>query len=167
MKNKKLIYILLPAVIIIWALIFIKFFNGIKTPAESFNLRSNISNADTSKFWSDTIRLIADYRDPFLPGNTLIETSKTSEVKQNQVDRAFKPRRKELQQNSLNWPEINYPGIIYNNNKTKNTALVIIQQRNYLISEGDSVGDLFFTGVYIDSIAVKYKTEIRTIKRKK
>ncbi len=162
MKNKKLIYVLLPAAVLIWGLILVKIILRIKRPEKNIQRHQSIIQPGADAKQKDTICLIADYRDPFLgDGNTQVNSSrKVVEPK----DRAFKLRKDPVQ--SVQWPEIVYNGTITNNRDDRHTGLVRLGDTDFLIHKGDLVKNILFVEIFPDSINVKYQGESKTIMKK-
>jgi hypothetical protein len=162
MKNKKIIYILLPAALIIWGLIIAKIIIRVKQPGKECKVSNTAIQSEPGIQQSDTITLIANYRDPFLSSfNKQYEPVRKTEIPQ---ERAFKPKREPVR--NIQWPEIIYNGTITNNRNDQNTALVRMEQQDLLIHKGDFIKGITFTEVYTDSLKVKYQNELKTIIRK-
>lgn len=163
MKNKKLIYILLPAAVLIWGLILGKIIVRIRQPAKEFQMHKSPIQPGTDILSRDTITLIADYRDPFLgDGNIQVKPNrKVVEPK----DRAFKLQKEPTR--SVQWPEINYKGTITNNRDDQHTGLVRIEDADFLIHKGDMIKEIFFVEIYPDSVKAVYQNESKTIMKKR
>lgn len=163
MKNKKLIYVLLPAAVIIWGLILAKIIVRIRRPDMNIQMYQSVIQPAADTIRRDTIILIADYRDPFLgdgstqvkPGRNVIEPK----------DKAFKLRKEPDQ--SIQWPEIIYNGAITNNRDDRHTGFIRMDGTEFLIHNGDKIEDILFVEIYQDSIKAKYQYESKTIMKKR
>ena len=157
MRNKKTLYILLPAVVLIWGLVFYKIFSGInKTPENTFKqpIKKN-TNAANEK--NDTIQLIANYRDPFL-GAPAMKSKKITDVNQLMKNNPFLV-------GIINWPDIKYGGIINNKNKNKTIVLMSINNRSYLVSKGDTLKEIKVKDIFRDSIQLIYRNMNKTYRK--
>ena len=159
MKNKKLIYVLLPAAVLIWGIILVKIIIRIKRPEKNILLNQTVGQPATDAIRKDSITLIANYRDPFLgDGNTQVKSSrKVVEPK----DRAFKLRKESVQ--NIKWPEILYYGTITTKRDDQHTGLVRLGDNDFLIHKSDFIEDILFVEIFPDSIKVKYQGELKTI----
>ena len=164
MKNKKLIYILLPLVIIVWGLIVYRIFFEGKTKPENISSVAKPLIKESSKKEKSTYKLIANYRDPFL-----------SNIKQNVVSLEDKKEEKNVTSSNLRrrrttvsrtrWPEILYGGFIESDKDKKITILLSIKNRDYLAQQGDTVEHIFIKTFYADSLVVAYNDEEKTLKK--
>jgi len=150
------IQFLLPVLLMIWGLII---YNLLVTlnPEESTNLekkRINLSNHFTNtKHALDTIKIIANYRDPFLSGNEkVIKTKKKTIIAK-------------VQKKEIRWPVIKYAGLIRNNKVDKTLAIVSINGREIFMTIGDVAQEVRLAKVQKDSIKVVYKSQQRIIRR--
>jgi hypothetical protein len=163
MKNKKLIYVLLPAAVLIWGFIILKIIVKVRQPVKEFQMQQSSIQPGTDILQRDTITLIADYRDPFLgDGNTQVKPNrKVVEPK----DRAFKLQKEPTL--SVQWPEVSYKGTITNNRDDQHTGLVRIEDADFLIHKGDMIKEIFFVEIYSDSIKAVFQNESKTIMKKR
>lgn len=160
MKNKKLLYVLIPSVIILWGVIIYKVLSGaayedtIMTDVTSGNSIA-ISAADT--FF--TIK--ADYADPFLkkyvPRNTSSNTELSGETRR-PVPAAPPPR-------PVNWPEITYAGKIENNSSKTGTYLISVNRQNYLMGINNEAAGITLAKAWDDSVVVSMLGQVKTIYR--
>jgi hypothetical protein len=149
MRNKKMTFFLIPLVILIWGILFIRLY---KNFGPKGNLLKNYSHETTAKIIveNDTVmRLKLNYPDPFL---------KTKERKLNSVGHSSN----EISNNKsiVNWPVIEYHGFL-GKNSTEATGLLKIGESNLLVKQ-----NLVYSGIKIhsitkDSIYVEYEKEKR------
>ena len=147
MKNKKLIYILLPLVILIWGSIIYKIFYNTSREeelADEILPQKNISATSVL----DTFSIIANYRDPFL-GNVVYSENNVNEVPKQKV--LPQPKVEQVVQ----WPNIVYGGMIKNQQSTKQLALLKINGKENIIKAGEMVGTIELVKIYKDSVEVK------------
>lgn len=158
MKNKKLLYILFPLVILIWGAIFYKIFYY-ESPGEEWKEEavSPLKNIVTLSV-PDTFNIIADYRDPFL--GTIVHMEKAP-------DRPMQP--KVVQPPKIKvaviWPNIVYGGMIKNQQSSQELALVKINGKENIIKAGDKVGDIELIKIYKDSIEVRMGKAVKVVRK--
>jgi hypothetical protein len=162
MKNKKLIYILLPLVIIVWALVIYRIFFVGQTIPENITTTAKPLIKDSNKEERNTYKLIANYRDPFLGGiKQLIIETEDKETENNIENSNLRRRRTNLSR--VRWPEISYGGFIEGDRDRKTTILLKISNRDYLVHEGDTIDQIFIKAFYTDSLIVIYNEEEKTL----
>ena len=165
MKNKKLQYILFPLVIVIWGLIFLKIFNHIRGSREvhaSYDYSMAGLKKDTV---ADTFSIVAHYRDPFYRAGYIQAKQQSAPGKSVIPQRVRQPVRKEADLSQVSWPEIVYGGVIYNEKDKSQTALLKIDNTDYLLKQGEETGGMRLVAVYSDSVKVTYMKETRTLNR--
>jgi hypothetical protein len=164
MKNKKVTYGLLIAAVIIWGLIawkIISHVRGDKTEEMSFFQASVNNDSDTTNIH---FTLLADYRDPFLSGRKRsrpVTTAPPAEKKVNPARRTANSRTISRKAR-VRWPSIQYGGVIKNKNSNARTALVKINNKDYLMSEGITIEEIKLLKIYEDSVQLNYKEETKT-----
>jgi hypothetical protein len=158
MKNKKLIYILLPLVLLIWGIIFYKIFT-----------RIDISNNDQASFFKpeksdtiakkDTFILIADYRDPFLdqPGFVNYKSEKENEELKLRTERSMPPP-------AIQFPDIKYNGLIINAKNKNKIGLFMLNNKYYILKEGETKEEVLITKLFKDSVFIQFEKHKKTIK---
>lgn len=169
MKNKKITYILIPLVAIIWGFVIFKIFNYTD---DGGNYNQNISNSLKFKEENavvDTFTIVANYIDPFLGKfassyrNQDIEISEENNseniVKKPEINKIVAPKP------FLRWPQIEYGGIVYNSKTQKKLALVKINNQEQLAKIGDAFNKVKLLEIFPDSIKVQFETETKTINK--
>ncbi len=168
MKNKKGLYILIPAVLIIWGIIFYRIFSNTSFESPKTIAVSDNSRKDTTLAEKDTFFIYADYSDPFLKsykgkGN---ESDEAVNKKENsEKTRNFRRRRVVSQR--TRWPEITYNGLIYNKQNNRYVILLGINKKRYLFHKGDTIQNIYLRKFSLDSIYVVYKNDEKTIAKNK
>lgn len=163
-KNKKLTYLLICAVAAVWGIIIYKVlfneteadyepkFKAVKEAPEPF---------DQYLAKDDTFKLVLNYRDPFLGG--------VSVVTENKNTGAVVPVQANFNQPPppppIDWNVIKYSGYIINPATKKLVAIVAVNGKEQMISEGQS-----FEGVKLlqnrkDSILVSWQGKKKYIKQ--
>jgi hypothetical protein len=171
MKNKKLKYVLIPVVIVVWGLVFYKVFNYANDDIVLPSISNQLSKSATVESQKDTFSLSLQYQDPFLKKNRIIrkESTEAQELNTNQANTPLtirhSRRRRTKPTPKQKLSEISYGGEIINANTKNVTAVIKINGKNKLLSKGDIVGDVEILKVYTDSIILKDQGVDRTIKK--
>ena len=161
-KNKKLQYILLTVVLVVWGLVIYRiFFEGRSKPDNLTQVIKPIVK-ETIEAKKESYRLIASYRDPFLEGGTSIEIKPENADQENQQRSSSNLRRRRTNVSRVRWPEVKYGGFIESNGN-KYTILLNIKNRDYLVYEGDTVEEIVVKEFYKDSLIVSYNNEDKTL----
>lgn len=160
MKNKKLIYVLLPAVLVIWGIIFYRIFNaaGGDDNISSFS-DTGAREAQVSSY-ADTFSIIGDYRDPFMGKLAIAERPKP--VMRTQ------PRAKEEKPQppvKIAWPSIGYSGMIKNQKSAVQLAMMQVNGQSYTLKAGQSAEGVQLVKIFRDSVEVIFQNEKRTIRK--
>lgn len=156
MKNRKLLYLLVPLALFLWSMIIYRIFNQVNQKDETLRFSENI-NYNPEKPLTDTFELIANYSDPFLERSfiTSADYSNSSNVRIDDIPKEFS--------SNVSWPEIRYRGMILNKNANKYLFMVEIDKINHLVKSGDQVGSIKIVKVSKDSITVKFKNYTKTV----
>jgi type II secretory pathway component PulC len=169
MKNKKLIYFLLPAAALVWGLIIYKVSAGLAGEEETIGrrlIKPKSSNSD--QVLEDTITLIANYKDPFLvkgrSKNTYIHGGSRLHAvpvrPARQPDRPTQPVKEPIQ-----WPAIEYMGLIENKHAATKIVILHIAGKQYLLKEKESAEGVQLAKVEKDSLKVVFSKEVKFIKK--
>lgn len=151
MKNKKLLYVLIPLAALIWGMIMRQVFSY-KQGSEQ-NITLTVSSPESEI--RDTTRYVVEggYRDPFLRSGQLT-TSNTPATKQNKI-RAIKVN----EANSLVTPSgIVYRGVI--SGISVKIGLLEYNKQKMLVKEKESLGDYQVVHVGEDSLRIIYHDKI-------
>lgn len=165
MKNKKIIWILLPGVLLIWGLIFFQVKKAVSSssqPLTGLPIQQSIvdKRADTSYY-----QLKLNYKDPFLKNSKPIVKSKVKTVSARPKRAKPKVMRK-VTKAPVKWPTITYKGLI--NNKKGNRAIYLIELDgvSLFMSPGEERSKLKLLKVFRDSVQISYMEEKqRTFKK--
>jgi hypothetical protein len=147
MKNKKLLYILVPAVVIVWAAVAFSIFSHVHSSDTNFEEINLHVNSKTVKNDSSGYQLIANYRDPFNAGmRTANEEDISEQERLNRLQKMNQP---------ITWPQIEYQGMIIHNKKW--VVLLKINNSNLIMKEGDEQFNIKLLKMYNDSVLLKYQ----------
>lgn len=161
MKNKKLLYLLIPATVLIWAAIAYNIISGLKQK-DNF---SDIQYLPDLNAKTDTLRetytLLADYSDPFRVGRrSAPAVQKKIEVKPDrQSNRNQRPDRQN--QPRVYWPMVVYNGLIIN--EQKQVALLQIDSKKFLMTEGEERSRVKLLRMFSDSVMLEFGGEKKTL----
>ena len=171
MKNKKLTYVLISGVIVIWGLIIYRIFSGLEPEKElpTINPETMVQNEPATKI-SDSFGITVDYSDPFLDRKILSFRSSSStpvsrrSVRTQPVRRPPAPPKTESQPERLKWPEVIYSGVIENDKGTI-VALMAINNQDFLMQAGHEKEGIKVEKIYEDSVKLTYNGEIKVISK--
>ncbi|HNU34432.1 MAG TPA: hypothetical protein PKN75_12670 [Bacteroidia bacterium] len=162
MKNKKAVFILLPAVLVLWGIVFYRIYNAVN-PTENVYVISKSVDApnQTSLITTDTFQLINNYPDPFM------KTVLVSRSKINRSSKVSNVRSKAAVNSNIVFPTIIYNGIIKNNNSKKVFAMLNVNGKDYLLQQGNNVENLKLIKINPDSVLMALGSFSKYIKREK
>jgi hypothetical protein len=166
MKGKKLTYVLLVGVVLVWGIIFIRVYQSLfGNSGDAVGVRPVVRKEHTY-VTKDTFTLIAKYRDPFL-GNApnILKATVTSgpvriaSPKPREVPKPLEPEVK------IDYSFISYIGLIKNPGNNKNVSLMSIRGKEYLMEEGTTKDDVKLVKNHKDSVLILYNGKEKYIKR--
>lgn len=165
MKNKKSIYLLVTLVVIIWGLIVMRIIRLSHKEPVYKSTNKAVDIIEKYDLARDTFVLLADYPDPFLK-NIVKNTSRSIQgSKTAVVSRPKDIARKEKLEipKTINWPTIQYGGLIHNNKLNKTTGLLIINGNPNIMEQGNTYEDLTLERLYNDSCIILFNNEHKTV----
>jgi len=165
MKNKKLLYLLIPINVIVWGYIgytFLKSLNIETNIQLSSEYDSQISNVASIP---DTFSLLNNNKNPFKDiffqrknikhKNSPNTSSVTNKTKINTSKRS----------NLELLPAVRYNGLVKNQKTKKMLAIVTINNTDHLLKIGDTINRTKLLNIFKDSIIVRFNKEKLTIKK--
>lgn len=168
MKNKKATYLLVFSVIVIWGIIIYRIFSHVYGTDAPNVAPVALSVDSTFTFVDSSYKLKLNYKDPFLKGGYVPVSNSNKTVNNNSkpgIRRRINQSAQPTVKQTVVWPEIQFSGIILNDKSTEELGLVNINNASYLFREGESRKEILLIKLYADSIQVRYKEEIKTIKK--
>ena len=158
MNKKALNILLIPGALIIWALILLKIYSFSKKPEiETYSSPIHLDPQDTV-LHIDTLKIYANYRDPFLP----------SSIKMSSITKSNESLIKPVQ-NKVNailpWPKISYRGLIKSIKDGKERILLTISDRCIIVEMNSDIEGIKIIANYPDSLKIQYKKETKTISK--
>ena len=169
MKNKKLQYILIPAVLAIWGLIGWKIVNRgavDELPDMEVSIPARGSQYTVQV---DTFSLHTGYSDPFLDRSLLKRKSSSNISVENIGNRGDRQpiERKQAQPKPkpqpVIWPEVACLGRIANKSSTDEMVIVQVDGRESSMRQGDILMNMELLTIGSDSIVLKYKEETKAL----
>jgi hypothetical protein len=160
MKNKRLTYVLIPLVLLIWGLIFYRIFMGSDKDGPVQTIR-DIRKVAKKDSLTDIFEIKANYRDPFLSGSDKTLVSNTGDVVPDRVGfTSVKPPVPEII-----IPDLRYFGLIMNPKSKQKLGLFRLNNKNFILKEGTVQEDFKIVRLFNDSVKVQYKTKRKTFKK--
>lgn len=151
MKSKKNIYILLPAVLLVWGLIGYRVFAGLDPDKDMVDSMPMTKEFKPLKLVANTnFKIEANYRDPFL--GTL----------ENRMSNKTKPKKVYLQKEAVVFPEILYKGIFSPGDHSKSVFLILIDGEQQMFKIKEIHNKVKLLSGDKEKIIIKYKKEKKT-----
>lgn len=171
MKNKKLIYILVPAVLIIWLMVIFRIAGYVNASDSEDYFTGNIYQEEPSKNEKDTFSILADYRDPFLGSSARFYKAEEIFTEDEPRVQETKPKPVPATDNkttikSIKWPDLEFGGLILQESTKQVVGLMKINNKEFLIRAEDSFLGVTIDKIYKDSVEVEFLDEKKTIYRK-
>ena len=167
MKNKKLQFILIPAVLAIWGLIGWKIVNR-GADDELPDMEVSIPERGSQyQVQVDTFSLHAGYSDPFLD-RSLLKKRSSSNIPVEQLGGRRTPPKQPPKQSKptatpIIWPEVACLGRYKNKASTEQMVIVKVAGRERPMRQGDILMDMELLSIQSDSIVLKYKEETKAL----
>ncbi len=154
--------VLLTAVTLIWGIVAWRIWGGTGDDASDIAVSTApLKVGGPSGIRPDTIRLLVDYRDPFLgtwrkdadnmgPRNGGNGGGKPKIVQETVPDEPETP-----------WPEMKYLGLVENTDQHRKVGLLRIGGREHMIKKGDQVGEFLILDVQERLAKVQRRKEVK------
>lgn len=158
MKNKMTTYVLIFFVLLVWGIIGYRLFDAMNNN-DNVPFNPHIELKETYNDFTvkkDTGSLSLNYRDPFgMVTKDTIEKIPLRSVPRKVINAAIKP--------TVNWNMIKYSGYIRNPNSKKLIAIMNINGKTIMLSEGESAEQVQLLKNARDSVKVSYKNQTKFI----
>lgn len=151
MKNKKLVYVLLPATIAVWAIAFMRIYRYFNPEGvQKYEMVYTVPEENERISIPDTFSIGTDYRDPFLGKSQkkiALPASSSSQVKSKE-----KPAKEPNKQ----VPEVQvfYSGMIRNQKSSSQLAMIRINGESKMMKPGDISGGIKLNRIFRDSVEI-------------
>ncbi|MBW4890129.1 hypothetical protein KXQ82_10400 [Mucilaginibacter sp. HMF5004] len=161
MKNKKVTYFLGLLVVAVWGMIIYRVFQAVSAEDNhDFQPRLVEKKEEYNDYEvpKDTTKLLLNYRDPFSEG----KQKDTVEIPINKLVHSTAPHPI-TQKPALNWGFIRYSGFVYNPGSKRIIAIVSINGKQQMLSEGETADQVKLIKNMKDSIKVLYQGNTKFI----
>lgn len=160
MKNKKTVYVLILMVIIVWGMIFYRIYSALSDDSEPIiaPVTKVKEPYDDYAIAKDTSHLQPRYRDPFglAPAKDTATVSTTPKNRQLSTPLTAGP--------GINWAAINYMGYIRNPGSKKLIAIMHINGKEVMLTEGENAEQVKLLRNLRDSIKISYHGQTKFLK---
>lgn len=112
-----------------------------------------------SKEATKTYELQLDYRDPFLKGTSQRQAAANTPPNP-RIQKPVKPAPKSTKV----WPQMEYHGIVSNQDRGKKLGLISIDQQSHLLHGVMDIGEIRIRSYNADSVIVAYGEETKTLR---
>jgi hypothetical protein len=156
MKSKKMTYLLICCVAGVWGIIFYRIFTGMATEdsAELSTRTAREPYFNMIDHAKDAVVLEMGYSDPFASGYS--EPANTPALSVQALPSMPLPTKPKV-----NWSGIIYSGQIYNRIEKRHVAIISINGKEVMLSEGERANGLKFIKRIGDSIKVEYQDAVK------
>jgi hypothetical protein len=154
MNKKKINIILIPSTIAIWILIMIRVFSFTGARGTDNTEKSFTGKKPVKTLAKDTLRLLLDYRDPFVAGISAFSR------------KTVKPKNEEVFKKPLvvNPPSLVYVGRIEAGKDKKEVALAIINNHSVLVARNDTIMGMKIVNIFRDSLIIEFQKSFFTVR---
>ena len=157
MKNKKNIYFLLPAVIIVWGLLVYKIIGGLNSSVQQTQSIESVRHfTPASLEQAETFTIKADYRDPFL-GTFEKKKRKVTKHKNTPIEK--KP--------NVPFPAIAYKGIVSPKGKNEKVFLIIVNGQQHLFKRSTVFNEVKLLSGNAHEITLRFQKQKQTFQLEK
>lgn len=154
MKNKKVLFILIPATLTVWGIIIYKIVANMH-PDDNIVFSKPLSIVNNGEVTVDSFSINPTYRDPFL-GKV---QNQPVVLEQQPIHKTPSPTIKV----STPWPALAYHGIIKNTKLKKEMVLLEINGQEHMMKLGESVDGVLLSKAFKDSVEVQFAKEKKII----
>ena len=148
MKNKKLMFVLLPVVVVVWGVIIYRVVNAMMDDEPTVLETISVSN----RIQKEVIRyeLALNYSDPFLGPSRVVSRPKKSTKK------VSKPRKRTVKQATVKRPIIRYNGRIENTSSNEARHLISVDGQSHIVTLEQDIAGVVLKKVFTDSVQFKW-----------
>ncbi len=162
MKNKKMLYILVPLTALLWGMIIYKIMNAVNGTGEAVFQPLSV-DVQQSEMISDTFTIEANYRDPFNSKEVRKVSIQTNSLLQNNNIQTKNKIEKPVV--SVSMPNVVYMGMIKNQKQNKQIVMIQINGNINNMIVGDKIDGVELVKIYKDSVEMKYNKERFFVRR--
>lgn len=180
MKKKSLTYILVLAALGIWIYVFYFIFSAVSGNDTALTIRSSKRTVDTTVITQEKYTLLLNYSDPFLKNRqtAYVERTISSGTSSSSGPQSGKITVQKMDQKKIDLAKANeaailfcktvsFAGSIRNNATNKNIAILTIEDKEYMMSAGESINGVTLLKIVSDSVEIKCLNRKMYIKKGK
>jgi len=147
MKNKKLLYILIPLCAFVWGAILYNIMNVVSDGEELVAANSVIVEKTAVVHKAETFSINVNYRDPFL-------------------DKVFKPRvvkkvERQIKKQPFVWPKIEFQGVFKKPNSSDLLGIISVNGSEEIVQKGATIDEVKIISIKSNEIKVSFKGETK------
>jgi hypothetical protein len=158
MNKKRLNIVLIPLVILLWAFIIYKIISYTRPTSSDSASSITLMKNDYASIKKDTVTLLVNYRDPFVPVS--YQRKKLAKITNSQISPIKRPVV-----TKPNWPPLEYGGLIENPKSDTTFAIIKINNKSELMTYNEEVAGMKILNLYPDSIQIRLQNEIRIFRK--
>jgi hypothetical protein len=165
MNQKRVKYLLIGGVAVVWGLIIYRVVDGL-SPDDNLPAL-NAPNAVATSYvpLSDSFTLIADYTDPFIPGSDTVDAEVELTAKPVAAPAPPPPVINKPPADTYKEGTIQYEGMISNPARKLKLGTITINGKEMLVKEKDKVEEYVIQKISAETIVIKYKNKSITIRK--
>jgi len=165
MKNKTMTAVLIISVMAVWGIIFYRIFQA-SGEESSFGTTPEVKKSSYESLdeyrMKDTLALSLNYRDPF--SGKQMQVTTTPGVPKATDQPVMSMSNYATPEPEVNWSAIQYTGYIVNPEIKRVVALMTIQGKEFMLTEGQQAGGVKILKNNRDSVKVSYSGKTKFIK---
>ncbi len=147
---------MVPLVLAIWGMIGWKVYAAMKGKEDSISVIAKEEKIKVSTEIPDTVKLIADYRDPFL-GKNIVPGNDSKFIRRGGQDSKLKIEKKaEPVKVVAAWPLVSYHGLVKRNGDQKTVGFLNVNGTSYFVQGGDVAGEVQVGKLWKDSVEILF-----------
>jgi len=151
MRNKKNIYFLLPAVLLIWGLLGYRLFSAVQPNNTSTDLVTSDISFEPNKFKeSEPFTIMTNYRDPFL-GTITTANRKNKKSTNKRKSQPIEP-----------FPQIVYKGLVSSQNNKQQIFIIGLDGKQHFFKKNQSINGVKLRKGNAKSISLKFQGQQQT-----
>lgn len=158
--NKKIIYLLLLSVFVIWGVIVYRIFGSINSNDRIMN--DNLDTFKQTSFKNDSFTIINSYPDPFLSIDVIkSQPKKQVSIKKGDGNKDLDNEIKKIESSIV------YKGYVLSKNKSVKSAMIQVEKKDFFVTLNSRIQNFLIFSITSDSIGILSDSKVRLfIKRK-
>ena len=157
---------MVPLVLAIWGMIGWKVYAAMKGKKDSDFVIAKEEKIKVSTEIPDTVKLIADYRDPFL-GKSIANEKDSKFNTDNYQQGNSKLKVAKIPEPTIvaTWPAISYHGLVKRNGDQKTVAFLNVSGTSYFVKGGDVAGEVQVGKLWKDSVEILFGKDKKVFRK--